>query len=397
MIKIYADKKYQKYCARQLNKLYKKENPSVEVIPNGIIANEHVKGFGVFDENYRFVQSSVQSHKGRKGQLIPKFNHDGIPYIDSDAIYLCHTGRNHFGHFLLEHINRAWCLSDKKFKDAKIVIIDEKNTGKLAGYIPELLSLLGVKKQNIILLDKTTRFRNVYIPKPAFNMISFYTDAYADMYDYMAASVKGKESFEKIYVSRYALPENIRTFGEDKVQKIFEKNGYKVIYPETLPLKKQIELVKNCNVLAGCAGTALHLALFMKRGGCVIQIKRNSVLKDNAPIQQLINMAKGLDSVFVSGSVETVKTTHSSDIPQIIGVTKYMKQFFDENGFDYNNDDLIPNEKEIKAYENILAQIPHKNPVVKWLQRNFIHFSSCLIIGRNARKQYRRFLRSRWG
>ena len=78
-------------------------------------------------------------------------------------------------------------------------------------------------------------------------------------------------------------------------------------------------------------------------------------------------------------------------------MTKYMKQFFDENSFVYNDDDLIMSEKEIEAYENILAQIPHKNPVVKWLQRKFIHFSSCLIIGRKARKEYRRFLRARWG
>lgn len=397
MIKIYADKKYQKYCTKQINKLCKKENPSIDIIPNGIIANEHSNGYGVFNENYKFVQSSVQNHKGRKGQLIPKFNHDNIPYIDADAVYLCHTGHNHFGHFLLEHINRAWCLSDKKYQDAKVVIVDEKNVGKLAGYIPELLSLLGIKKENIILLDKTTRFKNVYIPGSAFNMISFYTDAYADMYKYMADAVQDGEVYDKIYVSRFALPDNIKTFGEDRIQKIFEKNGYKIIYPETLPLKKQIELIKNCKVLAGCAGTALHLALFMKKGGRVIQIKRNSMLQDNVIFQQLINMANGLDSIFISGSVETVKTTHSSIFPQIIGVTPYLKQFFDDNGFVYNDDDLTVDENARIDYENAMKKVPRKNPILKWLQRKFIHYSSCFIIGRNARKKYRNFLRSRWG
>ena len=54
-------------------------------------------------------------------------------------------------------------------------------------------------------------------------------------------------------------------------------------------MTEQIALVKNARVLAGCAGTALHLALFMAPGGVVVQIKRNARAKCNADIQNLIN------------------------------------------------------------------------------------------------------------
>lgn len=397
MMKIYADKKYQKYCMQKLKKLYKKERPEIQSVSKGIIANEYRKGFGVFDANGNFLKSSAQNHKGGKCQLIPKFDINDVPYVDENAIYLCHTGHNHFGHFLLEHINRAWCLLDKRLKDAKIVIVNEKNIDKLPNYVFELLGLLGVKKENIILLNKTTRFKNVYIPSPAFNMIAFYTDVFAEMYNRMAESVKDtKDVYDKIYVSRCALPLDRHTFGEEQVQKIFEKNGYKIVYPETMSLEQQISLIKNCKYLAGCAGTALHLALFMKKGGTVIQIKRNNLLEDNAPVQELVNRAKGLNSIFISASLEKVKTTHSTEMPQIIGVTEYMKEFFDKNGFVYDEQDLIVDDAETKSYQEILSKCLKQKTLGKWFKRRFIHFSSCLIPGRLARKNYRRYLTRVW-
>lgn len=397
MIKIYADKIYEKYCMRKIDKLYKHEKPKIKCVPWGVIANQVNVGFGVFDRDYKFVKSSIQSHHGQKGQIIPKFSSKDIKHVDYDVVFLCHTGRNHFGHFLLEQINRAWPLVNENFKNIKIVVIDEKNQGELPGFVYELLGLLGVKKQNVILLNKSTQFKNVYVPEPGFDMYSYYTESFAQMFDKMSSKIHTNKIYEKIYVSRMAMPDNRRTFNEEKIQKIFEKNGYKVIYPETLPLKKQIALIKNCKDLAGCAGTALHLALFMKPGGRVIQIKRNSKLADNADVQHLINISKGLDSVFISGSVETRKTDHWSTVPQIVSVTKYMKQFFDDNGFLYDDADLVLDEKERIAYESALKEIPYENPVVRWLKRKFIHYSSCLIIGRKARKEYRRFMRSRWG
>ena len=58
--------------------------------------------------------------KGRKRRFIPNFNHDNISCVDEDAVFLCHCGKNNFGHFLVEYINRSWCLLDKKYKNMKM-------------------------------------------------------------------------------------------------------------------------------------------------------------------------------------------------------------------------------------------------------------------------------------
>ena len=392
-MKIYADKKYTRYLTKLLRHYYKEKEPTVEIVPNGVIANEHENGYGVFDDKFRFVKSSVQNHKGRKGQFVPEFNHNNISYIDADAIYLCHLGKNNFGHFILEHMNRAWCFTDKKYQNMKVVIVDEIGYGKINDYIYVLLGLLGIKKENIILLDKTTRFRNVYIPTPAFDISAYYTNAYRDIYNEIADNVKDDEIYDKIYLSRTKMPMERHTYGEKTIEKIFEKNGFKIIYPETLPLKEQIALVKNCRMLAGCAGTALHLALFMKPGGTVIQIKRNTPLVDNADTQFVINKTKDLSSVFIAGSMEKEKTDHWSMTPQIIGMTDYMEQFFDENGFKYNKSDLKIWDKEWADYEIALSKCGMQQYATKSAKKYIIKYVSCFCPGRIRRNKFRQWLK----
>lgn len=393
MIRVYSCFMYRLYLMRKIRKLYKKTQPKIKRLSHGIIANEIGVGYGVFDSKYNLEKTCIQKRKGTKGQIIPKIKPNDLPYIDTDVVYLCHIGRNHFGHFLLEQLSRGWFLFDGKYKDMKVVIVDDKNQGKLPDFVYNVLGMAGIKKENIILLNKTTRFRNVYLPELGFDKASFYTDKFTKMYDKMAENVLNTGVYEKIYVSRCALPGDRRTYGEEKIQNIFQKNGFKIIFPEQLRFEQQVGLIKNCKVLAGCAGTALHLALFMKSGGTVIQIKRNSLLSDNANVQHLINIAKGLNSVFIYGSCETRKTKHWSNIPQIICVTKYMKRFFDENHFVYNQEDLIIDEEEKRTYANLLEVSPNRDTFMYVLKSKFIKISSCLIPSRLARKKYRHFMK----
>lgn len=392
-MKVYADAKYKKYLTKLLKHYYKEQEPHIEKFERGIIANEHQNGYGVFDCRYKFVKASIQNHKGRKGQFIPKFNHNKVPYIDADVIYLCHLGKNNFGHFILEHLNRGWCLVDKKYQNMKIVIVDEIGAGKINDYIYVLLGLLGIKKSNVILLKETTQFRNVFVPTPGFDLSAFYTDAYRNMWKYIANNVPDSKVYEKIYLSRCKMPVDRHTYGEETIQNIFAKNGYQIIYPETLPLTEQIALIKNCKYLAGCAGTALHLALTMKQGGTVYQIKRNTPLQDNADTQYVIDKTKGLDSVFIAGSKETVKTDHWSLTPQIIGMTDYMKQFFDENGFKYTKSDLKTWDKELVDYNEALTKCGRQNHSTKSIKKYVIKYMACFVPGRIHRNKLREFLK----
>lgn len=390
--KLFADSDFEKYFEKSISRQYMRD-VHVQEYENGIIVNEHRHGFGVFDDKFRFVKSSRQMRKNN-GQFIPKFNHKNIAYMDVDAVFVGNVFPQ-FGHFLLEHMNRAYVALDKKYKRAKFVLVNNKDVSPVPNYMFELLELLGVRRENILVLNETTQFRRVYVPDQGFNIPVYSSDAFGKMYDAIAKNVKTpREKYEKIYVSRTAM-QTRRTYGEGVVQKIFEKNGYKIIWPEKLPLSQQIGLVKNARVLAGCAGTALHLALFMKSGGVVVQIKRNRQAKCNADIQNLINDTKGLNGVFISGSVEKKPTDHCSSVPQIIGVNQHMRDFFDAFGFKYTARDVVPNKKDLAEYDAALAEYNKKYGGVGLnnVKHFIIHWSSCFVPGRERRGNFRRWLK----
>jgi hypothetical protein len=390
----YADKSWQRCFEKQIRHQYMRDVKVTEY-RNGIIANEKLHGFGVFDESFHFVKSSSQVRKNN-GNFCPKFNHYNIPYMDNDAVFVGNV-YNQFGHFLLEHMNRAYAALDKKYADMKYVLINNKSVNPVPEYMFILLELLGINRKNIVILEQTTRFKNVYVPDQGFNLPVYSSDKFGKTFDKIASNVDDpKTIYDKIYVSRAKLKSR-RTYGEEKIQKIFERNGFKVIYPETLPLPEQIALIKNCKVLAGCGGTALHLALFMKEGGTVVQIKRNTLNKDNAPTQYLINETKGLNSVFINASVEIVRTDHGSDRPQIIGVNENMRAFFNDFGFKTNEKDFEPDLDAIKEYEIALAEYnaQYGTNNMENLKHKIVRITSCFVPGRYNRSVYRRWLKAK--
>ena len=390
---VIGESNFKRYFKKSISKQCKKDT-HISCFDNAFIVNEHGRGFGVFDNKLKFVKDSLQTRRN-KSQFIPhRFNRDGVPYIDEDVVFIGNVNP-FFGHFLLEHMNRLYALMDKKYSKRKVVLIDDKNLEKTPNYIFTFLELFGVKRKDIIILDKTTQFRSVCVPFQGFNSRLYTTDNFAKTFDKIAKNVPNSEKYEKIYLSRAKLDDKHKTLGEEKVQRVFEKNGFKIIYPEKLPLDKQISLIKNCKVLAGCAGTALHLALFMKPGGTVISIKRNRRAACNAMIQNNVNDTKQLHGIFISGSVEKDKTFHSTSAPQIIGVNKYMKEFFDANGYKYTKKDLGVDESAWKRYEQVLAEYNkvHGHVFTRRLKRFVIKITSCFVLGRERRGAYRRWLK----
>lgn len=395
-VQFYAEKSWIRWFKRQTRHQYMRD-VHIKEIQKGIIVNEQLHGFGVFTKDFKFVKSASQVRKNN-GNFYPKFDHNNIPYVDENAIFVGNV-YNQFGHFLLEHMNRVYAALDKKYANMKYVLVNNKSVSPVPGYMFDLLEFLGVKRENILILEHTTQFKNVYVPDQGFNIPVYSSYDFGKTFDKIADNIDApKEVFEKIYVSR-AKMESRKTFGEEKIQEIFERNGFKIIYPETLSLKTQIGLMKNCKVLAGCAGTALHMALFLKSGGTVIQIKRNSLKEDNAPTQHLINETKKLNEVFINASVETVRTDHGSNTPQIIGVNENMKNFFKDYEFKTTNADFENNNDAFVEYENALKDYEkvHGTKFMELVKRKIVRISACFVPGRYNRSVYRRWLKRKLG
>lgn len=389
-------KDYEAFLRKGLADVKVRDDMHVDVVKNGTwVINQGTGAFGLFDMNGQLVSSALQ-YRGNKCNFIPVKIEDA-EYVDCDVMFLGNA-YGHFGHFLLEHLNRAWAIKKYAKPGMKFVFIDNFGAGA-KGFVYDFARFLGIKDDELLILNHNAMFRNVYVPSQSLNLSGKWQAAeFIQAFDLMRENVlKNKKSkYDKVYVSRCKLPDDMRTYGEEKIQKIFEKNGFHVIYPETLPLDKQIEIIGGASVLAGCAGSALHMAVFMKSGGRVIQINRSLSVKDSGGFQYRLCQLRGLDFDIVSGSVEKKASDHGGiHAPQIIGMTEFMKKYFDDNGFEYSSQDL---EEDKTAWEQYEVQMrifkkEYGSPFLQKIKKFFIRIVSAVVPGRVNRKRLRQWLK----
>lgn len=391
MDKIFVPPEFTNHYQKILASANFKPDLSIHTIKKGrVIVDIKNECFGVMDDAGILVPQSVSSHRSHARHL----KNMRCQYVDCDAVY-CGGGMAiaHFGHFLVEGINRIWPVFDKKYKNCKFVFATTGNR-PVPKYITEMLTLAGIPHENIMFLNKPVAFRTVYVPDEAFDWQRYTSPTMVEICKQISASIKlSIKTYDKIYVSRAAMGDR-KTVGEEVIQHIFEKNGYKIIYPEQLSIQEQIYLIKNCKYLAGCAGTALHLALFMPRGGTVIQIKRNSQPDDNLFTQNLINKTVGLNTVLIWGSTETIPTEHFTAHPQIIGPNQYFVDFLTAMKFHYDDTDLIVPDYIWQEYNNNVARYNRElgGKLIRRVKKTVIRAFSCIIPTRHGRKVTREFL-----
>lgn len=343
----------------------------IENVQNGYIKSfdKKIPSLGVFDNNLNDIKSAeirwdnFLLFKQKWGNV------DGskVAYVDKEVIYLGQTP-GHFGHFLINTLDRAWPLTIDEFKDKAVVII--KTYYNNESYY-SLLEYLGVRKENIIILDKTTQFKSVLVPQRSFKHKEIISQQFVDTFKKIASNITKSYPYNKIYVSRTNFVNKNNSgnmlFGEKQIENIFKQKGYHVIYPESLTIAEQIGYMKNCRHLAGVAGTALHLALFMQDGGEVVQINRSKCSFAYAQMQ--INNIKQHHSVYIDASIEKYKTNHSALVPQIIGCNKYVQDFLKSSKFVFSQSDIA---EQPNVYSDYLQAC--KNTLrLKFVRSRFLH------------------------
>lgn len=361
----------------------------IDLLPYGIVStdgNKHVHG--AFDRNKNFCEKSTFYRVGIRKRT-PKKPTKITHFMNVDAIYCGYDTSFHFGHFFIEGIARIWPILHQKYQNCRLVFVHHPKH-KFPKYAYELLELVGVKKDRIVVIDKTTQFKNLIVPTQCVDMGVFVSKKTQQIYNQIAqnTNLPDIKTFDKIYLSRTQLGKH-RTYGEIAIEQIFMNNGFHVVYPEQLPILHQVWLAKNARIIAGVAGTALHLGVFMRPGGQVIQIKRNRMPNDMSTVQYLLGKLNNSDLTIIDASIENTPTTHSSAKPQIIGDTQYMKQFLDDNGFIYTQKDFDKYKKsEWRQYNQMMRLVKFKQ-VSKKITRPILRLISLVGITRKNQRHIR--------
>ena len=277
-----------------------------------------------------------------------------IKYIDADAIYFC-IPQNHFGHILTGTMAFAYILLDKTYQNHKIIFTPFPNT---YNNVPcettrKMLGYLGVKEENIMVIDEYTQFKSVVVLELSLRCVRlsrfrkrlFEIDKeFIDTFRTISQKFIDEKSPKKIYFSRSKFSVRPIMY-EDKIEQIFRKNGYEIFYPEALSLEEQIKLVANADFYVCLQGTLEHHSLFMKDGATfIVMARKNARTERQVLIDQLQQTIK---HIYLSANIQPFGDKIQ---PNIVGISKDFIEFFDEYGFTYDKKDCVLTNQEINDY-----------------------------------------------
>lgn len=340
--RIYAEewqtKRYKEYAEHNY---YNITSPTIETVTNGIILpaqkykNEDdltcFKG-GVVDENNRFCENSKHIHEfgTELGSLKSAYEFDKNKLeIRNEKVIYGGILYKHFGHFLIEGTSRLWCAVSSEEKLPVAFILEDNKT--IAPQNLQFLEYLGITGDRLLLITKPTKFDEVVVPEQSGVIQGYYTDKFLLPFQAVTDKIQAK-SEDRIYFSRRKFKGSIQLIGEEKLEKVFKDNGYKIIYPEKISLEEQVAYVKGAKEIACVMGTAAHLALFANRGIKSIILERTEHINRE---QLLINQAKELNWFSVSANMNYLPVGHEFS-PILMGITENFAEFLTNHNYKFD-------------------------------------------------------------
>lgn len=345
--RIYTDeslyKRYEEACGKEY---YKEISEKTDIAENAVVLplikqlDKNGKGCflgGIIDENGSFFAPSAHIHdvKTTVGSLKDGYDFDkNNVVVDDRTVIYGGLLYKQFGHFLAESTNRLWYAIKHRELSYPIVFVKEKSK-TISPQIIEFFELAGIKKERLIFIKKPTRFQKIIVPCQSNIFSCYYSDMFLIPYQTAATSVVAKP-YDRIYLSRRKFKGNFRLIGEEKLEKAFKANGFKVLYPERLRLSEQISYIKGAKEIASVMGTATHLSLFANEGTKNIVLERS---EDIIYEQILINQAVGLDWFSLCANLNYLPAGHEFS-PILLGFTNHVAEFFKDNGYSFDKSDV---------------------------------------------------------
>lgn len=341
----------------------KHDKLSTKIIKNGTILpasdNPHKlwANGGVLDENDNFVKESASDYLFGE---IYKYDKNDVEYIDDTVIFFGPFVR-HWGHFICDEIGRLWYIKNNptKYKIAYCGWDWHNNPGNIEGNYLELLELFGCKKNQLINVQKPTKFKRIIIPETSF-LKGTYHIKFKEITDTIVKNVLASniEVPEKVYFSRTKFSNN-KERGEKRVERIFKNNGYVIKYPESLSVKEQITLFNKPKKIAMVCGSLSHNLMFAKSNNMDVAIL-NKFSAVN-PYQLAIDSMAEVNSISYIDSFLQLYPVVFGFGPFLLIISKHLKTFLKANQMSTKNTSIPFSPKDLAWYHKTYYQM-YKDP-----------------------------------
>ena len=227
------------------------------------------------------------------------------PSYRNEKVVFCGALILQWGRFLLESCTRLWYfLNDDLSIDKYVFIVGQNESTGLTGNYLEFFRLLGVESK-VEIVNTPTQYETVVVPEIGYRRREYYSDQYKAIFDRLVENALKKrepiEKADKVFLSRSNFHKAIQSeCGLEMLDNYFVNNGFKIIYPEKLPLAEVIRYLRNADLCAAESGTLPHNYLFCEDQKDVIIIERQATVNE---MQANVDSIRNLNVTYIDANM----------------------------------------------------------------------------------------------
>lgn len=185
----------------------------------------------------------------------------------------------HFGHFMVECIHRLWAWKHTGGVYDGLVFAPTpryRPQQPLPGYVAQTLDWFGIPLDRVIFLDAPSRFARLHIPEVGKHRNRGPSPGYLALLAEVLDLPEPQGYGAWLYLSRKRLPwSKGRFLAESALEDGLARQGFEIVYPETLTLADQIARYRGAADILIAQGSAVHgLELLPCLAGRVAVIQR---------------------------------------------------------------------------------------------------------------------------
>ena len=176
---------------------------------------------------------------------------------------------NHFGHFLLESLNRYYALKI----NTRIPVVFVSPDDDINPWQKQIFKLLNIENQ-IFIIKKPTQVRELIIASPASSALKAMREEQFEALGVFAS--KDVVKSRKIWLSRSNWRFS-KVHEEKHIENEISRSGWSIIHPEQLSVEQQLTVLTKAEFVAGLDGSAFYLSLLCKelKNNFIIFSRRN--------------------------------------------------------------------------------------------------------------------------
>lgn len=252
---------------------------------------------GVYDAKGDIIASCYRLN-GLNTHIDPLRSDDIIPEaVIGPSVYMGII-TNHYGHFLIEALARAWIFMEEYrhlIPDVENLVFHKLFTIPhldIQTFLPHpfyqtVFTRLGLQQYNIMAIERPTQIQKLYIPE-CLASINLKIDPYQQrIYDMIRGPTIDYNRLSTDCTRLYIARNGDRIKNEAAMISIFEKYGFTIIFPSIPNFNSDLEKYQRAKVIAGIDGTNLHNVVFAPRGSALIHINYRSITTNQLQLNRI--------------------------------------------------------------------------------------------------------------